>query len=486
MKQSPQLIDAGSERVVLAGILNNGANGLVEIEELLGTSDFYFKHNQNLFYVLKDLAHNHNAQEFDIPTILAHANILRCQLSPNNKDEEWLSSLFSEQPSLDNTLEMAACVYKLCLARRALECIQSVANDISTVCGTESILDIINRIEDPIFDFTSKIYTDKSDITLLGHGCVTFLNKLLTHPKDIAGIPTGFPNYDYCIGGGAMPATVNVISGRPKHGKSVIVLNMAHNIAAQGIPVLILDTELPREMQECRSLALMTGVEINRIKTGNFAGAPEDRDKVIEAAKKLESLPITHCSIAGQKVSNAISIARRWLNRVVGINSNGLVKPCVIFYDYIKIMNSDDIKHNLAEYQVLGFVLTELHNFALKYKIPFIATAQVNRTGIDKDTSEGVAGSDRILWLCSSMARLRRKDTETANIDPMSEGTHCLTITEARDGPGMTTDGQYINIQAKLSCGQMKEGKIFDMSNVVIPINKKKHNKVVEDTDEVV
>jgi len=60
----------------------------------------------------------------------------------------------------------------------------------------------------------------------------------------MAGIPTGFPRYDSCIGGGFRRGTVNVVGARPKVGKSTFCLNVAKNVSFAGIPVLYLDTEM--------------------------------------------------------------------------------------------------------------------------------------------------------------------------------------------------------------------------------------------------
>ena len=49
-----------------------------------------------------------------------------------------------------------------------------------------------------------------------------------------------------------------------------------------------------------------------------------------------------------------LSIIRRWLAREVGINDQGKANNCVIIYDYLKIMDSAEIKGDMKEYQVLG------------------------------------------------------------------------------------------------------------------------------------
>ena len=109
---------------------------------------------------------------------------------------------------------------------------------------------------------------------------------------------------------------------------------------------------------------------------------PDMRDKVYKAAKDLDSVPYYHYSIGGKPFEEQLSIMRRWLAKEVGLNPDGTAKDCVIIYDYVKLMTSDSISSSLAEFQVLGFMMTGLHNFALRYKVPILAFIQLNSASI--------------------------------------------------------------------------------------------------------
>ena len=93
-------------------------------------------------------------------------------------------------------------------------------------------------------------------------------------------------------------------------------------------------------------------------------------------------------------------------------------KDCVIFYDYLKLMDSQGMSQDMKEYQVLGFMMTQLHNFATKYKVPIVAFVQLNRDGITKESTDTASGSDRIIWLCSNFTIFNRKSDEESEDGP--------------------------------------------------------------------
>ena len=114
-------------------------------------------------------------------------------------------------------------------------------------------------------------------------------------------------------------------------------------------------------------LASLSGVEINKITTGRFAESEIEKEKVLEAKQKLKEIPYHYISIAGESFENILSQMRKWIYQDVGFDENGQTKDCLIVYDYLKLMGSEGISSAMQEYQVLGFQITKLHNFVVKY-----------------------------------------------------------------------------------------------------------------------
>lgn len=461
-KANAILQDAGMERAILAGITAHGSDCFFEVEDIISVKDFYWPCNQELFKILSHLVHQEDTKTFDIPSIQATAKILgHNDFASGGKHSEYLDAIIDEVGSTkDNIRSLVIAVYKFSLARRGWIAAKTVQNNLQNITGIEDIDNIIGQIEEPIFDFTGQIMSQGAGVVSLGQQFKTSMTALSKTPQDIVGIPTGFPAWDTAIGGGFRPATVNVVGARPKQGKSFFCINVARNMAENGIPVLYLDTELTSDLQLHRLTSLVSGVDLNHVETGQFNNNQHESEALWGCQEHIEQLPIDHFSVAGLAPHAIMSIARRWLSKKVGFTDSGTAKPCLIIYDYIKLMDDGSFKKNLQEYQILGFLVTALHNFTIKFKLPVLATVQLNRDGVEKEGAEVVSGSDRIIWLCSNFTILKGKIQTELNEDPPSNGTKKLVVTDTRFGPGMER-GEYINVINNLSVGKFSEGKPF-------------------------
>lgn len=447
-----ELADSGIERSVLQGIAQYGPEMLIDLEEFISSQDFYWRLNKEIFAVFHYLTHDKSAKNFDIASMLAGAKALSIERLGQDKNFEYLESLFECAPTQENTKTLALSIWKLSLLRQGIKRLDETKQALFEMNGEEPINKIMSAVEDPILNFSSSLCAEDMHESMdIGAGIDEYLEERMNDPKDIIGLSTGFPRWDKCVGGGLRRGSVNVIAARPKQGKSFIALNIARNIAEKGIPVLYLDTELTRvEDQLPRIISLMTGVDIEDIESGKFGGVPELKEAVFDLKEKIKTIPITHAWVGGYSPDAIIAEARRWLIKKVGFNEEGQANECVIIYDYLKIMNHDDIKSNLGEYQILGFVMTKIYDFAKRWGIPILALAQLNQ-------DEVLASSDRIRWLCTSLTYLKPKTTEELNADPASNGTKKLMIDVTRKGPGLPV-GEYINLKANLAEAKFEEG----------------------------
>lgn len=471
--KGPGLTDVGAEHSVLSAIIKHGPDFLIEVEEFLTPSAFSGSHNQKLFSILQHIAHSENATSFEAPVILSTAKALNLEdFMGKGRDQEYLESLTLKQITPQNAMKLVVVIYKLWLARQADACFASVREDIGALNGHEPLPQILTMIEDPVFALTAKMVSTASTMKRIGTGYLETMKAYAAQPTDAIGLGTGYDKYDAAIGGGLRGGSVNIVGARPKGGKSFFCLNVAHHIAQNKIPVLYLDTELSHQMQMTRLAGLVSGVETNLIETGKFALDPDKQKAVYQADEHINALPLTYCSIAGQSIKPILSIIRRWLTKEVKFNAAGKANPCCVVYDYIKLMDATDLKNNLAEYQLLGFLLTEMHNFALKYEIPVLAAVQLNRSGSDREDATALAQSDRILWLCSSFSILKKKTTEELNVDPKENGDRKLIVTDTRFGPGMEA-GEYINMKSHFEKARLEQGPM-GLIETSVPVNKKK------------
>ena len=147
---------------------------------------------------------------------------------------------------------------------------------------------------------------------------------------------------------------------------------------------------------------------------------------------------------------------QRKLNELM-VYDNFSYNNSVICYDYLKLMSSDGISASMQEYQVLGFQITKLHNFMVKYDVPCLSFVQLNRDGITKESTDAVSGSDRLIWLCTSFTIFKMKSDEEKAEDNAKNGNRKMVPIVARHGEGLE-DGDYISMKMFGSIGRLEEG----------------------------
>jgi len=438
-----ELSDLGAERAVLAALLQHGVDAYVRVSDLISHETFDHSGNQILYKCIEQVIKND--QSVDIASILSSAEQLGFSDSINTKQElKYIKSLMDFPVNEDNILPFAAQIKKFEFARKIQHLTNKIHKDIDNINGTESINEIIQILENPVTDFLRE--DDGGDLPeKIGEGVDEYLQFLSENKCDIIGIPTGFTNYDEAIGGGLRRKCVDLVSARPKVGKSVFADNVALNVSLRGTPVLVLDTEMSKEDHLNRLIANISGVPINEVATGKFVDDQDKYEQVEDAVRQLSSIPYSYVSVAGKPFEQILNLIKRWVVQEIKTNEYGKTNDCLIIYDYLKLMSSSSITNNIQEYQALGFQITSLHNLCVKLDIPCLSFVQLNRDGITKESTDAVSGSDRLIWLCTSFSIFKIKSPEELAEDGPNAGNRKLVPIVSRHGSGMD-DGDYINM----------------------------------------
>lgn len=454
------LCDPASERAILAGIFRYGEDAYLDTADIIQESSFTIDSNSLIYKCIKHLFENNANKTIDIASIYSAAQDIGVASFLSKKDEaQHLRAIIDFPVSLENVRKFAAKIRKLEIARLLRKQLENAGDKLLEITGTEPVASILGIAEDSVLNFSSLLNDIDNNPISIGKNIDDYISSLETNRVDQIGIPTGFPIYDQAIGGGLRKGTVNVIAARPKTGKTLLSDNIGFHIAHNlSIPVLNMDTEMNTVDHINRVLAMMTEVEINSIETGKFAESSDTKSKITDAANKLKTTRLFYKSIAGKPFEEQLSIMRRWLIKEVGLNDDGTAKDCVIFYDYLKLMDTQGMSQDLKEYQLLGFMMTSLHNFAVRYQIPIVAFIQLNRDGITKETTDTASGSDRIIWLCSNFTIFKRKSDEEIAEDGTKNGNRKLVPLVSRHGGGLD-DNDYINCHMKGWCAKISEGR---------------------------
>lgn len=465
-----QLYDISAERALLGTIAKHGKDALIDCGGILAASDFHQPINRAIFSCFLALEED-NIERYDPETIVFKAkSIGLSQYFEGKKEQEYLSLIEASTFDKSNIQVFALQIKKYSIARDLLSRYTSAADYVANITGSETISEIITNSENKIVDFINGIESNDS-LELLTKDMNEYAKQLLEAEEvQQIGIPTPYAKWDQAIGGGLRKATINVIAARPKASKSFLAMNNALFIARTGIPVLYLDTEMTYAQQKPRMLAIDSNCPLHSLETSKFKHTRNLVDKVVNSAKEINNMPLTYKSIAGMTHIEALAYARRWLVKCVGFNEQGLANDCVIVYDYLKLTGINELSKVTAEYIALGIMMADMHNFAVKHQLPVLAFVQLNREGIDSDDSSIIAGSDRILWLCSNMSVLRNKNENDVELGCGFEfGNKKLSIMETRYGSGFENENDYLNLLAKLrprvtefeGTGRITEGNLY-------------------------
>jgi replicative DNA helicase len=439
-----KLLDIGSERAILASLCQHGIDAYISISDIIDIDSFVNTNNKLVFECLSYVINND--QKPDIASLLSAAEQLNISESINTPQElKYISSLYEFPVEQTNTIKFATQLKKFEYARKIKKLTSQINRKADKVTGKESIDEIINILESPVTDFLRED-SGTENPEQIGEGVEDYVEFLKENKCDIIGVPTGFTRYDEAIGGGLRRKCVDLVSARPKVGKSVFADNVALNVASSGTPVLVLDTEMSKEDHLNRLISNISGVPINEVATGKFVDDPNKENKVAEAVDLLSKIPYSYISVAGKPFEQIINLIRRWVVQEVKTDESGKTNECLIIYDYLKLMSSSSITNNIQEYQALGFQITSLHNLCVKLDIPCLSFVQLNRDGITKESTDAVSGSDRLVWLCTSFSIFKAKSPEELAEDGPNAGNRKLVPIVSRHGSGME-DGDYINMQ---------------------------------------
>jgi replicative DNA helicase len=451
------LSNVASERAVLAGIFQHGKESLIEIELFVNEDSFTVDINKVLYRCASHALKSNDTINYT--DILSSAKSLNLdEYVSKNEVVRHISGICNTPVHIDNVAEHAKKLKRLEFARKVQSELRPIYANLNKITGDESINEILSIAETPIQKIClSYIKEDEMSPQLIGEDIDDYIAHLEENQNKSIGITTGFTAFDNAIGGGLRRKCVDLIAARPKVGKSCLADNIALYVAkTHKIPVLMLDTEMSKEDHLNRLLANLSETEINKIASGNFFNDDEKKDKILQGAKLLKEIPYDYISIAGRPFEETLSIAKRWLIKKVGFDENGSLNDCLIIYDYLKLMTSTSINNNLAEFQVLGFQITALHNFCVENDCPCLSFVQLNRDGITKESTDVVSGSDRLVWLCTSFSIFKDKTDEEKITDGIRSGNKKLIPVVSRHGPGIDDEG-YICLQMDGQYARIRE-----------------------------
>jgi replicative DNA helicase len=218
--------------------------------------------------------------------------------------------------------------------------------------------------------------------------------KLRDNPDSITYIPTGFDIIDDKEGG-FRPSELVYIIGRKGDGKSVLMLNLAHNAWAAGHNVMVFTLEIPKEDYERRFISRGAEISSNGLKRGTLDECDSARFKKFLVSTKEGKTPdgkqtgdIFFVDVPSRCTPSFIESQIELTEKIKGI------KYDVIIVDYAGIMQNDTFIAEKRHQQ--GQIALDLKRIARKHGCVVISAAQMSRQGKNDTSNNGHADTSHV------------------------------------------------------------------------------------------
>lgn len=438
------------EKTLLSGILKYGKEGYAECCDIV-SEDYFNDTIHRCVFCSFDILFN-EGKAFTLPSVMSECSAMGLV----DKHEEIREILSQDCEAISLIRDFGYKIRTKKIMEESKHRLRKCIDDIDKLDAKSEVADIFAVTEDSIFSFIKEFDNENDGPTKLGSYARELIQSFKDNPTDSIGVPLPWPHINDSIGGG-LRTGVTLIGARAKTGKTSIgIMGGLYNAEINDLSVLYLDTEMTKANVTPRIVGNLAEVDIKNIETGKFGLDHVDDNLVSEALNRLDTFPFHYQYVGGQPFSNILSTIRRWIYTDVGLKADGTANQCLIIYDYFKLMSANDLSNNINETQAMGFQISKLTDFCNRYDVPCLSFVQLNRTGIDKETTDTIFGSDKLLHLCNSFSIFKIKTIDEMKLDGPHKGNRKFITLASRYG-GEHDFGEYVSMQAALDMCRLYE-----------------------------
>ena len=241
----------------------------------------------------------------------------------------------------------------------------------------------------------------------------------------VAGIPVNFYDLD-AMTQGLQRSDLIIVAGRPAMGKTALTMNIAKNVAQlHSLPVCVFSLEMSKEQLTYRLLAMETGIESGRLRTGRLQ--QEEWPLLGQGIDRLGQMPIYIDDKPNAGVLEMRSLCRRLMaetGRELGL----------IIIDYLQLMEGNGSDNRVQE---LSRITRGLKGMARELNVPVIALSQLSRS-VESRTNKRPMLSDLresgSIEQDADLVLMIYRD-EYYNPDTTDRGITEVIVTKHRNGP---------------------------------------------------
>lgn len=295
-------------------------------------------------------------------------------IDPETTVKQYVGKLAANAASLRNARAYADMLIDLAVRRTIIIAVEDIGEAAYATNDGRTANELIEEAEERLYAVAPKAANEKSEISLAegARAAIEAANDAHQRGTGLAGFATGFRALDEKTGG---LANSNLIigAGRPSMGKTALMINTAHNLASNGIPVAIFSLEMSASELSTRILARQSGVAVHKIARGTFT-LPE-MASLLKAENAIRDYPMTLDVTGGISIGQLHARARR-LHRMGRLQA--------MFVDYLQLMSTGR-KSSGNRVADVTEITNGLKAIAKELNVPVVALSQLSRAVEGRD-----------------------------------------------------------------------------------------------------
>ena len=355
----PHSIEA--EQSVIGSMLMDKDAVIVALDMISG-EDFYSKQYSILYETMLELFNE--GKEMDL--VVIQDRLREKNVSPELSSLGFIKEIITTVPTSANIKYYATIVKEKSTLRKLIKLNEDIAN--SCYVGNDSLEEILARTEKELFELLqSRTAKDIRPIEDIAKNVLYRIEAASRTREIVTGIPTGFIDLDYKTSG-LQPSDLVLIAARPSMGKTAFVLNMVQHIAMKKeLPCMIFSLEMSSEQLVQRMLAMETGIDSQKLRTGKLTD--NDWDPLIRGVVDVSDSKIIIDDTPGISVGELRSKCRKVkLERGLSI----------VIIDYLQLMTGSS-KRSENRQQEISEISRSLKALAREMEAPVVALSQLSR-----------------------------------------------------------------------------------------------------------
>ncbi|HAU08071.1 MAG: replicative DNA helicase [Candidatus Yanofskybacteria bacterium RIFOXYD1_FULL_44_17] len=364
-KLPPRNTDA--EKSLLGSLLID-REAINKVVDFLRPEDFYNRNHQIIFEAIITLFEKREPID-----LLNLSN--RLQDSGNLDISGGLSYLTSLASSVATSAH-ATSYAKIIQRKKMLRDLIDAANYISGL-GYQEDEDVETLLDDAEKKLFSVSQRSLSKTLMPLKDTLSAAMERITNQDDgvLRGHKTGYADMDSTLGG-LQKSDLIILAARPSVGKTAFALNLALNIAQQGVPVGVFSMEMSVDQVVDRLIAARSGVSLWKLRTGKLSHQEEHNDflRITTACEELGQMPIFIDDSPSPNILQMRTMARR-LQSEHGLG--------LLVIDYLQLMTSR--KDYNSPVQQVTEISRGLKGLAKELNIPVLALSQLSRAIEQRD-----------------------------------------------------------------------------------------------------